>query len=201
MDKLCRKCGKIKSTSDFNADTKRKDGFYPWCVECRREYKKKYMGQTTKILTTKSAQYTEQSKASHTLKTKYAAGEFVSSLLSRYGISAGDLIKIFREQRGKCAICKSEFGATRRTRFEIDHCHRTGKVRGLLCSGCNVGLGGFVDNVQSLWEATRYLKNPPAKDLVHRRSEVSRPVRVKNRYPDSTEYFRQCLHKLLTGDA
>jgi hypothetical protein len=52
----------------------------------------------------------------------------------------------------QCSICKSETGLC------IDHDHRTGNVRGLLCNSCNIGLGFFKDDLQLLKTAIKYLK-------------------------------------------
>ena len=63
-------------------------------------------------------------------------------LQNTYGISLDDYNKLFAQQGGKCAICEkpqSEFNYP----FYVDHNHQTGKVRGLLCCGCNTGLGHF----------------------------------------------------------
>jgi hypothetical protein len=59
---------------------------------------------------------------------------------------------------GKCGICgTTEAGG--RGRFHIDHCHASGKVRGILCLRCNTGLGSLGDNIESLKLAISYLVN------------------------------------------
>ena len=63
-------------------------------------------------------------------------------LQKAYGISLDDYNKLFAQQSGKCAICRkpqSEFNYP----LHVDHDHQTRKVRGLLCCGCNTGLGHF----------------------------------------------------------
>lgn len=55
-------------------------------------------------------------------------------ILKKYGVTAKKLRKMMKKQGGKCAICR------RKTKLVVDHDHRTGKVRGLLCVPCNVGL-------------------------------------------------------------
>lgn len=60
------------------------------------------------------------------------------------------------EQRTTCEICRKAFSST--TDQHIDHCHSTGVIRGVLCSGCNVGLGAFRDNAQALEAAANYLR-------------------------------------------
>lgn len=80
-------------------------------------------------------------------------------LKQRYGIGAADVERMIREQDGLCALCR------RRPAEHVDHDHRTGKVRGILCEPCNGGLGQFKDNVQTIRNAIEYLKNPPARRL------------------------------------
>lgn len=70
---------------------------------------------------------------------------------------------ILKSQRNKCAICDSTIGHVSkngyRSRLAIDHDHRTGRVRGLLCNRCNRGLGYFGDSLSNLKRAVRYLEN------------------------------------------
>lgn len=73
----------------------------------------------------------------------------------RYGITKEDYANLLEIQENKCAICRNEFTKTKHT--HVDHCHTTGKVRGILCSSCNRGLGFFYDNIQSLKNAVNYL--------------------------------------------
>jgi hypothetical protein len=63
---------------------------------------------------------------------------------------------MLQQQNGLCAICKkTETGKT--SNLCVDHCHKTGKVRGLLCNNCNKGLGLFKDNPEVLLNASAYL--------------------------------------------
>lgn len=61
---------------------------------------------------------------------------------------------MLKKQNNGCAICGSSKG---KKNFAVDHCHKTGMVRGLLCSSCNTGLGFFKDNPQNLENAIKYL--------------------------------------------
>jgi hypothetical protein len=65
---------------------------------------------------------------------------------------------MYESQEGKCAICKStKFGRAGISYFSVDHCHKTGKVRGLLCSYCNTALGQMDDSIDRLKSAIEYL--------------------------------------------
>ena len=74
-----------------------------------------------------------------------------------FGITIDDYKVMFENQEGRCAICKVHQTDLPRA-LDVDHCHKTGKIRGLLCGGCNRGLGGFRDNDDILLMAIEYLK-------------------------------------------
>ena len=80
-----------------------------------------------------------------------------SQLKRRYGITPEDVDALMEAQGGVCAICKTDDPGGRGV-FVIDHCHDTGKVRGLLCNLCNKGLGCLGDTVDKLEAATDYLR-------------------------------------------
>jgi hypothetical protein len=71
-----------------------------------------------------------------------------------YGISLEDYKKMVVEQNNACLICKREnVSGPWENKLVVDHCHKTGKVRGLLCDKCNKGLGQFEDNTDYLVSA------------------------------------------------
>jgi len=59
-----------------------------------------------------------------------------------FGITIEEYFDMLKKQDGRCAICKIEKCATNRN-FAIDHDHKTGAIRGLLCCGCNIQLGWY----------------------------------------------------------
>ena len=71
----------------------------------------------------------------------------------RYGITVKQIRELKKSQLNCCAICKEKLKKI----FNIDHCHVTGKVRGILCTRCNTGLGKFKDSTILLTEAFVYL--------------------------------------------
>lgn len=78
-------------------------------------------------------------------------------LRDKYGITEEDYDKMFIEQNGKCAICETSDQTGKWQRFGVDHCHKTGKVRQLLCNECNRGIGLLKDNAELLRKAADYL--------------------------------------------
>lgn len=75
----------------------------------------------------------------------------VSHLKRTYGITIAEYERMFEEQKGRCKICHSGEDLC------VDHCHQTGKIRGLLCRDCNKALGIFKDSPTLLWSAVEYL--------------------------------------------
>lgn len=77
-------------------------------------------------------------------------------LKHKYGITLQDYDNLYAQQEGKCGICGVD---VTHTSGYVDHCHITGKIRGILCQKCNTGLGMLGDTLQALQKATQYLVN------------------------------------------
>lgn len=137
--KTCKKCKELKLHSEKGTK----------CKSCIREYGQEYNIKNKDIISSKMK-----------LKRKQCP-DYVRKHLyqKKYGITIEDYNNLFIKQNGKCAICKSSFTGRGSPIFDVDHCHETGIVRGLLCVKCNLGLGSFKDNIDALSEAINYLKN------------------------------------------
>lgn len=88
-------------------------------------------------------------------------------LRRHFGITEAEYDAILAKQGGACAICKGPQQRAGAKHFAVDHDHATGRVRGLLCSRCNVGVGQFLDSPQRLAAALAYLQaswDDPAVD-------------------------------------
>ena len=80
-----------------------------------------------------------------------------TKLKKRFGITLEEFDEMYKTQNGKCLIC----GVTESClghRLAVDHCHTTGKIRGLLCKSCNTAIGNFKDNINNLKNAIIYLE-------------------------------------------
>lgn len=82
----------------------------------------------------------------------------------QYGISTVEFSALLEYQNNCCAICFKPIELLRR-RMNIDHDHKTNKIRGILCSGCNTGLGHLGDNIEGLKKALYYLENTPYEEF------------------------------------
>lgn len=75
-----------------------------------------------------------------------------------YGITQSQYDEMLISQNGVCAICNMSNNEKRDRALSVDHDHKTGKVRGLLCQRCNIGLGKFQDDIWIMELAILYLK-------------------------------------------
>ncbi|WP_432027430.1 endonuclease VII domain-containing protein [Streptomyces sp. 1222.5] len=73
-------------------------------------------------------------------------------LRSKYGLSPEDYDAMYQQQSGRCGMCDVEHGL-----LYVDHCHATGRVRGLLCRDCNFAIGHLRDNPVTALAAAIYL--------------------------------------------
>ena len=80
-----------------------------------------------------------------------------NELKKKYGIDQHQYLQMLEEQDFGCKICGTKKTSKGRSRFSVDHCHKTGKVRGLLCCDCNFAIGLFKDSKQNLIKAIGYL--------------------------------------------
>lgn len=80
------------------------------------------------------------------------------AIKSKYNISWQEYLELYEQQQGCCAICgRHESELKLKRNLDIDHNHKTNKVRGLLCNKCNMGLGCFQDNTEVVLNAAAYL--------------------------------------------
>jgi hypothetical protein len=143
-----------KAYSEFYRNKRYKDGFSYECKECRKIYLKKRKSYDS----ASRKDYYEAVK--HTEEYYYTYRN--RHLKHKYGISINDYNNMVEEQGSSCAICSQKFDLSdqhveRKHSLVVDHCHKTGVVRGLLCDKCNRGLGYFKDSPSFLKEAIRYL--------------------------------------------
>lgn len=91
----------------------------------------------------------------HTAKIKVAYRKWI--LKTKYGMTREQYDELLAKQKYCCAICSSP-DPQGRGEFQVDHDHKTGQIRGLLCTNCNSGLGRFKDSPSDLRRAANYLE-------------------------------------------
>lgn len=140
QERRCLVCRETKSIAHF-APHGKSGRPRSWCRPCVREYKR-------------------VNRHRWASKPRNAVQRRAAALLTRYGITPEDYQRLLDTQGGVCAICLCGPGERKfhtSKRLHVDHCHVTGRVRGLLCGPCNTAIGSMLDNRVYLERAAAYL--------------------------------------------
>ena len=144
-------------------DEKYSNGSYKYIVKCdcgesrAINYSRMANGRTTSC---GCQQHLKGEKSPHWKHGKSRTKEYNLNyhMKSSYGIEIKDYDVMFANQNGVCAICSGNPpNGQRKKRLNIDHCHTTGNVRGLLCDACNRAIGLLKDSTEILGSAIQYL--------------------------------------------
>lgn len=143
MTKVCGKCKEEKPLAEFHKSKRHKQGVKNECANCTNSYLRRHY-QINKEL------YNNKSREGHYLR--------------RYGLTYFDYLSMCESVGSCCQICSKELqvagpgiGKGCMDICVVDHCHSTGKIRGILCQTCNRGLGLFKDNSKVLQKASDYI--------------------------------------------
>lgn len=142
--KKCTRCGAVKDRTAFNKNREGKYGpiLHAHCKECQSAAARQWFAEN---------------------KERAKENRHRWNLANFYGITPEQYLAMLDEQGGVCAICghdePNEHGRTgTKFRLSVDHCHETGRVRGLLCQKCNRAIGLLNDNTDLLRKAIGYLE-------------------------------------------
>lgn len=127
ISRECNVCGQVRTAPDLVASKRYRGGYMPLCKTCRNEY------------------WRRRRMMSPELRARHIDTVRRSRLLSDYGMKEADYERMLKAQGGKCKLCGVEnHGRGKRFRYwNIDHNHKTGAVRGLLCHVCNITIGKY----------------------------------------------------------
>lgn len=139
--KECRQCRGFKSLKLFRLRQKkgRRDSYESYCKQCEKENNKKFFLKNRELL--RHRDYVRNCK--------------------KFGLSAEAYEQMVKDQNGACAVCEKPEIRTRGGKIKklaIDHDHKTGKVRALLCCDCNTSLGLMEENPDRLRSLIRYIE-------------------------------------------
>lgn len=131
-NRICKECSKPFTLND--------GGLYKYCsVECRNKTSNRSTG----------TKYRKSGKGKQAM--------FAWRLRTVYGLTVQGYEEILAKQNHSCAICErvepTGYG------WHVDHCHSTNKIRGILCSKCNQGIGLLDDKIETLKKAIKYLED------------------------------------------
>lgn len=130
--KVCRDCGLPKERTDFAYASRNYDRRSSYCRACSNKRMRL-----------------------HNLKPEVKAHKHLQHKLKTYGLTPEYYQELLDKQQGVCAICKQLPLSGKG--WQVDHDHRTGAIRGLLCHECNTGIGALRDDVDILRQAIEYL--------------------------------------------
>ena len=139
MSKKCNGCGLVKANVSFGKDISKADGMRGNCRECKNKADQKWRGKNYVMFRTKNTALMKKKGRQYELKYKY------NLTLEQYHT-------MLDEREHKCDICQNVM-----SKPNVDHCHTTNKIRGILCTNCNTALGKFKDDVDMLQRAIDYL--------------------------------------------
>lgn len=136
IGRVCGMCKVLKPHGAFNRSSADRYGTCSICAECNR---------------VKALAWGKKNASKRRATAKY------QHLFQKYGLTRETFEMLLASQGSKCAICRDQLNLHYRT--HVDHSHRTGKIRGILCGKCNSGLGMFKDDADILAAALTYLSD------------------------------------------
>lgn len=192
--KKCSKCGLLKPWADYPPCKIGRHGLYQWCRKCHAAYQKsRYPNRQTideKAVRRSGLKKQGLKTCSSCKQVKGVATDFygdprrsdgkqstckecwtqkanASRLRKEYGLTPEEFRLLLDAQDGRCAICGR---APKKNKFNVDHCHKTHRIRSLLCVNCNTNLLPYVERFPE-WvrRAFEYLENPPALKVLGER--------------------------------
>jgi hypothetical protein len=160
--KTCNRCGETKPTEQFYANPAGADGLRPECKACTSARRKAWYddNREKEIARVRGWQQANQERYNATQRAYRDSGkkkisDRKSHLKRTFGITVADYERMLAEQGGGCAIC--ERAPREDIALHVDHDHRTGMIRGLLCFRCNNALGDLESDPELLTVASGYL--------------------------------------------
>lgn len=145
-DKQCIKCGQTKLLTEFYARIRDKNGYRNICKICWAKYASQYrLTEQGKLACRKAAIRFSKTEKAQACRNRYRQGKaYKNSQFPKHGITIAEYDELFEKQQGNCAIC----GLPEITRrLSIDHNHKTGEVRSLLCTHCNFVVGAIESDI------------------------------------------------------
>ena len=152
---VCYTCSKEKEDTEYHVDKTRKTGRKGSCKECLNSYNKS--NYSLEKGRAKNKRWRELNKN----KTKMFYRKW--ALKRQYGITLEEYDDMLKKQQGLCYLCGLPETASKATKdgvknLAVDHCHKTGKVRKLLCTKCNTAIGLLNDDIGLVKRLAQYLE-------------------------------------------
>lgn len=156
--RVCNKCKVEKDLSEYGKDKNGLDGYTYLCKECRRAANKAWRAVNKDKVKQMNAKNQDKRKLYY-LTSKGVESSRRVHLKRKFNMTLEEYNVMSEAQNHKCYICGKPEMNNKNKVLCVDHDHRTGAIRGLLCGLCNKGLGCFLDNQKLLNQAIKYLQN------------------------------------------
>lgn len=161
MIKICVKCRQGKSEDKFPKNRRMKDGVDSWCSDCHNAASVAYVKVKRKTDPNFNENYnkwTHNKKENDPIfRAKRSHNGRKHSLKMNFGITIEQYDNMLSAQNNGCYIC-GKTPEQNKKRLAVDHNHKTGKIRALLCESCNIGIGLLNENPKILRDAAIYLE-------------------------------------------
>jgi hypothetical protein len=130
-----------------------------WTKEQQKKYGREYEQNKDKIKERKREYYERNKDKKKEYEKQNKKRKKENYFLRKYNLTLEQYQQMLQDQHNKCCICGIEFDDSRmRTRPCVDHCHKTKKVRSILCSNCNSAIGLLREDTFILKRTIKYLK-------------------------------------------
>jgi hypothetical protein len=163
--KRCSICNEWKEYSEFTRHSTMRDGYLKQCKKCKNQQSRDKTKNRNEMSEEEllQARFKDKKKYDNLVSNKRRNQKRRRTMRSlhlrrTYGMTIEEYESIYKAQDGCCGICGAKEIETPRKVLSVDHCHETGRIRGLLCDRCNLGIGMLGDNLQSLQRAVEYLE-------------------------------------------
>jgi len=162
--KTCLKHGELEDNQVYKRERKNKKGIFIQlrCIACCREAVKMWNKKNTKKVNTYARDYyhnrTTEKNRKYDRSEEGKQKKHVNRIKREFKITEDYYNNLFITQNNICAICLNPETSKKKKRLCLDHCHRTGKIRELLCNKCNLLLANVNDSIEILISAVNYLK-------------------------------------------
>ena len=170
--KKCSSCKKLKPETEFYKRGFLSNGTIALkssCKACNKIYQERYLLNPDKAKLRAMSDKIRNRKIRIENPERASKRNRKNNLKHYHDISLGDYAALFHAQNGVCAICKKPESTALRGKtknLSVDHCHVSGKIRGLLCNRCNRAIGLLGDDVDLIANALSYLLNPIQNPII-----------------------------------
>lgn len=156
MTKVCNTCKEDLPLDRFYKNKTSRDGYQHHCKDCTRVKQAEWRKANPEKARSYMKKYRESERGRRARQARTERDREANRwghIQRRYGLTQDDYTRMYEEQGSRCPLCLEE-----QEILYVDHCHQTGRVRGLVCDRCNRALGALRDDADIAERAAAYLR-------------------------------------------